>query len=118
MIYDGSLLNVIFLIGLVIAESIANYYFISKKESLDQMFFLFLAAPVIFLYCKNLEILGEGKNIANLSTAIFLIHPLFIYHFKYLYIGKQTLFSIVVLLFSLISAILLVKINKRIKYLL
>ena len=110
--------HIVILIGLVIFESLLNYFLISKKESLDQMFSLYFAAPAIVAYCLNREMLSSHKEIANLSTAIFLIHPFFIYHLKSYFIGQQTLFSFAVLLCSAAAGCLLVLMNKKVKYLL
>ncbi|WP_228130587.1 hypothetical protein [Acinetobacter tandoii] len=63
--------HVIVVVFLVIVESLANYFFISQKESLHQMFSLFIAVPIIFLYFFNKNILGTNKELASLSTAIF-----------------------------------------------
>jgi hypothetical protein len=110
--------HICLLTGLVLAESLLNYFFVSKTESLDQMFSLFFAAPVIFWYALNRKIIGESKNLASLSTAIFLIHPVFIHHLKNYFPGQQTLFSIAVLLCSILAGLFLVQLNKKVKYLL
>lgn len=112
------LLHVIVVFFLVIVESLANYFFISRKESLDQMFSLFIAAPIIFLYFLNKNILGINKELASLSTAIFLIHPFFIYHLKGYFLNQQTLFSLVVLACSIFAGLILLQMNKKLKYLL
>ncbi|OTG65344.1 hypothetical protein B9T25_12135 [Acinetobacter sp. ANC 4470] len=115
---DIKLWHVIVVIILVIVESLANYFLISKTQSLDQMFSLFIAAPIIFLYFLNKKILGKNKELANLSTAIFLIHPFFIYHLKGYFLNQQTLFSLIVLVCSILVGLILVQMNKKIKYLL
>lgn len=116
--FQVRLWHVLVAIGLVLTESLGNYFLISKQQSLDQMFSLFIAAPVIFLYLLNKNIPGTHKQIANLSTAIFLIHPFFLYHFKNDFIGKQTMLSFIVLSCSVLSGLILVQINKKVKYLL
>lgn len=103
----------------LIIESYLNYTFIGQKEGLDQLLVLFFFVPVLFLYVLKLEIKGKNKDLASLSTAIFLIHPLFLFLFKD-YINKQqiTLFSFIVLSVSVLAGLFLVYINKRLKYIL
>ncbi|OTG99771.1 acyltransferase family protein [Acinetobacter sp. ANC 4973] len=110
--------HVIVVVVLVVVESLANYFLISRKESLDQMFSLFITAPIIFIYVFNQNILGKNKELANLSTAIFLIHPFFIYHLKGYFLNQQTLFSLVVLACSIFAGLILLQMNKKLKYLL
>lgn len=103
----------------LIIESYLNYIFIGQKEVLDQLLALFFFVPVLFLYILKLEIKGKNKDLASLSTAIFLIHPLFLFLFKD-YINEQqiTLFSFIVLSVSVLAGLFLVYINKRLKYIL
>lgn len=102
----------------VLMESIANYYWISKTEAVEQMLSLFVAAPLLFLYVLQQKIMGNNKELANLSTAIFFIHPLFIYLLKNHFIGQQTLLSFMVLLCSILAGFVLVALNKKLKYVL
>lgn len=107
-------------IFIVVLDSYINYKFISTKEGLDQLITLFIAVPVIFVYFLNLYIPGKNKNIANLSTGIFLIHPLFMFLLANTFIKQQgeTLFSVSVLLCSIFTSFLLVQLNKKLKYIL
>lgn len=65
-------------IGVVLLESFANYRCLSKTEALDLFLCFFAVVPIIFIYVKNLNLPGKSKQLANLSTGIFLIHPLMI----------------------------------------
>lgn len=107
------------LLGLVIIESYLNYNFISKAEGLDQLFVLFLAVPILFIYVLRLEIKGRTKSLASLSAAIFLIHPLFLFFFRQIIPTHQyTLISLFVLLSSILAGLILVRLNQRLKYIL
>lgn len=113
-----SFLMILISIGFLISESLLNYYFISKTEGLDQLLFLIVVAPLIFIYTKNKFISGESKEISNYSTAIYLIHPiLLLTFFKYLQY-TETLTTVLAILASCFFAIILVHINKKIKYIL
>ncbi|MFA3129901.1 acyltransferase [Acinetobacter pittii] len=120
--YKPSLILVLISILMVIFESRLNYIYISKSEPLDHILSMLFAAPLIFLYVKNLKVMGENKNLALFSTAVFLIHPLYIllYSFPYEYgllqIGLPI--EIFVITLSALSAIVLVVLNKKLKYIL
>ncbi len=109
---------VLWALAAVLAESVLNYFWISKTEAVEQMLSLFVAAPLLFVYVLNQKIMGSSKELANLSTAIFLIHPLWIHLLKSHFIEQQTLLSFVVLLCSVLAGLVLVALNKKFKYLL
>ena len=106
---------------LVVLESNLNRLFVSSSENLDQIFTLILAAPVLFLFFKKINLPGKNKELANISTAIYLIHPMIlitlINSLDYIDFGSVGN-SLVVLTLSFISAIALVIINKKLKYIL
>lgn len=120
--FKPSLKLVLFSILLVIIESRLNYLFISKEESLDHIIAMIFAAPMIFIYVKNLRIMGENKNLALFSTAIFLIHPFFMllysflaaHGFLFIDISKE----LFVVFLTLIAGLILVMMNKKLKYIL
>ncbi|KMQ69367.1 hypothetical protein ACM39_04595 [Chryseobacterium sp. FH2] len=112
-----SVLFVIASIFLIIFEAFLNYqvFNLNKKESIDLLFSLLIACPVLFLYCKNIPVKTDSKILASISTAIYLIHPLlisWIYDSDIKY--QDIIFTVVLLAVSLI----LVLINKKVKYLL
>lgn len=111
-----SLGMVLFSIFLVILESYMNYRFISIDESLDHLFTILIVAPVIFIYVKNIKIMGNNKNLALFSTAIFLIHPFFMKVHSFFSIEISRVLFVLVL--SLIAGLFLVLLNKKLKYLL
>lgn len=105
-----------FSIILLILESYLNYTFISSNEPLDHLLTVLITAPIIFIYVKNIKIMGNNKNLAFFSTAIFLIHPFFMTLHSFFSIEISRV--IFVLGASLIASIFLVFLNKKIKYLL
>lgn len=118
-IYNPKLYIVILVVILIVIESFLHSKYISSTEGIDQLLLLLLAAPIIFIYFKNITINGESKELVNFSTAIFLIHPLFLFIFsKYLLLIGQTNSTFFILICSIISAFVLVFINKKIKYIL
>ncbi|MCJ8153335.1 acyltransferase family protein [Chryseobacterium sp. SSA4.19] len=114
-----SALVVFISVGLVVFEAFLNYrvFSLSRKESVDLLFSLLIACPLLFLYCKNIIIKTDSKILASLSTAIYLIHPLVI---EFVYKSNTiTSFQNVVFIILLTAAsLLLVFMNRKIKYLL
>ncbi|MDB0115222.1 hypothetical protein CTZ05_00230 [Acinetobacter baumannii] len=113
------LFTLVIALAAVMIEGVLQSRFISNTEGLDQLLTLLIAAPIVFLYFKNITINGTSKELANFSTAIYLIHPFFILIFKHFHLNlSSVLLTAAVLLLSIISALILLIINKRIKYLL
>ncbi|MDQ0593760.1 surface polysaccharide O-acyltransferase-like enzyme [Chryseobacterium ginsenosidimutans] len=114
-----SLLLVLTSVFLVIFEAFLNYKILklSQKESIDLLFSLLIACPLLFLYCKNISIKTDSKILASFSTAIYLIHPLvmeFVYKSTYITSFQDVIFTLILLIISLI----LVLLNRKVKYLL
>jgi len=120
--FSPSLWVLFFVLLLVLAESYISYKFLTKGGlvSFDLMLTSLLAAPLIFLYVKNKQVLGNSKNIALYSTAIYLIHPIVLHHI--ILLDTMELSSIVqkLLVFALIFlfSYILVLINKKLKFIL
>lgn len=110
---------VIVSVFLVTFESFLNYsvFNLSQKESIDLLFSLLIACPLLFLYCKNIAVKTDSKILASISTAIYLVHPLvmeFVYKSTYFPLYQDVIFASILLIISLI----LVFLNKKVKYLL
>lgn len=108
-------------ISLVIFEAFLNdkVFHLNQKESIDLLFSLLFACPVLFLYCKNLPAKTDSKILASISTAIYLIHPFLmelIYKSPYPIIQQYQ--NILFTVSLLVSSLLLVLINRKLKYLL
>lgn len=113
--YKNSYLLMIFSVFCVVAEAFFNYTTISS-ESTDVLFSLLLACPLVFLYCQKIYIKTTSKILANLSTAIYVVHPLIM---KSDFYADIKTFKILIFLSILIPlSIALVYINKKLKYLL
>ncbi|MBB4804983.1 hypothetical protein HNP38_000255 [Chryseobacterium defluvii] len=117
--YKPSLLLVILAVSLVMAEAFINYRIIhlSKNESIDLLYSLLLACPLLFLYCKNIPLTTNSKILASISTAIYLIHPLLMkLVFKSVNIHTNEIIVFTVLL--LVGSFMLVYANRKLKYIL
>lgn len=111
-----SIYCVILSIFLMVLESYINYIFVSKIEPLDLLLMILITAPIIFIYVKNIKIIGENKNLSLFSTAVFLIHPFFMTVHSYFSIKISSVLFVLVM--SIIAGWLLILINKKVKYLL
>ncbi len=105
--------------GAVIAEAFLNekILHLQKKESIDLLFSLWIACPLLFLYCKNIIVKTDSKILASISTAIYLIHPFcmeLVYKSGYFSSFKDIIFTVVLVASSLI----LVFLNRKLKYVL
>lgn len=113
-----SISTLFILLLLVVLESNLNRIFVSSSESLDQIFSLLLTSPALFLYFKSKNFLGKTKDLASLSTAIYLIHPMILITVGYYLNLSTTVTSFMVLGLAFVAGIILVYLNKKLKYIL
>lgn len=100
------------LVGL---EAYFNYIFISH-ENTDILLSLFFTSPILFLYAQKRYVKSTSKILANLSTAIYFVHPFIM---KSSWFVEIKSFKVLILISVLIPvSIVLVFINKKLKYLL
>ncbi|WP_064096173.1 acyltransferase family protein [Acinetobacter sp. SFD] len=106
----------IIVLSLVVLESNLNRIFVSSSENLDQLFSLIIASPILFTYFKNKNLKIKSKNLANLSSAIYLVHPMILFSLSYYIILDETISSFIVLILAIIVGNLLIYLNKKLKY--
>ena len=114
--YNNSYLLLIAVILFVFGEAFFNYYWVSS-ENTDILFSLLFACPLVFLYFKNIYIKTSSKILANLSTAIYVVHPMIMK--STFYTEMQSSFKVLIFLAILIPvSFVLVYLNDKLKYLL
>jgi len=114
--YNNSYLLLIAVILFVFGEAFFNYYWVSS-ENTDILFSLLFACPLVFLYFKNIYIKTNSKILANLSTAIYVVHPMIMK--STFYTEMQSSFKVLIFLAILIPvSFVLVYLNNKLKYLL
>lgn len=114
--YNNSYLLLIAVILFVFGEAFFNYYWVSS-ENTDILFSLLFACPLVFLYFKNIYIKTNSKILANLSTAIYVVHPMIMK--STFYTEMQSSFKVLIFLAILIPvSYVLVYLNNKLKYLL
>ncbi len=114
--YKNSFLLSLFFLIILFLESYMNYKFFHK--SVDILLSLFLLCPIIFIVVKKIKIVGSSKNIAHFSTGIFLIHAYVLFFLRYLFNLQNTLLCIFTLIISCIASLVLIQLNKKLKFLL
>ena len=99
-------------------EVFINYYFTSAPT--DNLLSLILVCPFIFVYALNLDLSYEidSKNLALISTAIYLIHPWVMNILKKIYVFDSILLFFLTIIVSFLLSLLIIKVNERIKILL
>ncbi|KUJ56528.1 acyltransferase family protein [Chryseobacterium aquaticum] len=114
--YNNFYLLLIAVILFVFGEAFFNYYWVSS-ENTDILFSLLFACPLVFLYFKNIYIKTSSKILANLSTAIYVVHPMIMK--STFYTEMQSSFKVLIFLAILIPvSFVLVYLNDKLKYLL
>ena len=111
----GILLSLLFLIILSL-ESFINYKLFHK--AIDILLSLFFLCPIIFLIVKKIKIPGSSKNVANFSTGIFLIHAYILFFLRYFFNMENTLLCIFTVIISCFASLVLIQLNKKLKFLL
>lgn len=112
--------NILLVLGtiiLVVSEAYFNLKILqlNKRESVDLLLSLLVACPLLFIYCQNRIEVTSMKTLANVSTAIYFLHPMLM---EFIF-GEQNWINIAVFFTILIlSSFLLVYLNKKLKYLL
>lgn len=112
------LLLVIGSVALVVFEAFLNYKVIGldKKESIDLLISLLIVCPIVFLYCKSIPVKTDSKILASISTAIYLVHSLIMEWIFNLHLKSLEFIIFIVVL--LVVSLILVFLNRKIKYLL
>ncbi|PRD56480.1 acyltransferase family protein [Sphingobacterium gobiense] len=114
------LFHVVAAIVLLVLESFLLFVFVNSRESVDLLLFLLIAAPVLFLYVKNLHIPGSYKGLADFATGVYLVHFYAIIlseqlakHYPEIPFGKIGILTV-----TCIAAFVLMRFKKKIPYVL
>ena len=81
-------------VALVIAEAAFNLRFLASNKGFDLMFTIPLAGPALFLAAQKFHKPARSRLIADLSTGVFLIHPLFLFGLLALHLYSTTLLTV------------------------
>jgi len=104
--------------SLLIIESYSNYIEPSRDGGFDNFASLLVVCPAVFLLFMKLNFRGKSKGLALYSTGIYFIHKFFLYVFGKFANYDETVLTFVVLVSSIITTFFLIKINRRLKFIL
>jgi surface polysaccharide O-acyltransferase-like enzyme len=104
---------------LLLFESYINYLK-TDYSSNDNLVSLILLSPIIFLFVinQNYKIVINSKKLALISTSTYLIHPWIMTVLKKLFDLNETFLSLSTIILSVSFSLIIIRINKTIKYLL
>lgn len=102
----------------LLLESLYTYYDEGCIGGFDNYFSLIIACPFIFIIFIKMDHIGQGKNLSLLATSIYLIHPVFISIINKILDSGTFLLSLNTLILSFVASLFLIKINRKIKYVL
>lgn len=120
MTIKPSLITLVIAGGLLVMESFLTFLINDNLESVDLLLSLLIITPILFLYVKNLKHYGPSKYIADFATGIYLVHLYAIslaeqvnkLPTEYIF-GKFGILGV-----TFIISFLLVKLKKKIPYIL
>jgi peptidoglycan/LPS O-acetylase OafA/YrhL len=105
-------------VGLLLGESWYNYSNPLNDGGFDNYLSLFLICPTLFLLANRAKFTTKDNNLALISTAIYLIHPFWLSVLRKFTLLEGTLITLACILLSLLSAYAIIKIQKRVAFIL
>lgn len=108
------------IIGLVflLMESYLNYFQEGRDGGFDIYFSLLLLCPFIFIFFIKIKIFTDNKNISLYSSSIYFIHSLILSILSGSTAFGGTLLTILTLVISIFASYFIIKINKKVKFVL
>ena len=106
-------LLVLFGLMLLLIESYTNYAMLNGKQGFDILISLLFVCPAILILILKLEIKSDSKNIALVSTGIYVVHPFLLSIGNKFFSIPDTLLTAIVIAFSFVASYILIKVNMR-----
>ncbi len=106
-------MSVIGLIALL-TESYLNYL----KQECDNLIAVIFLTPALFILFLKVDIRGSSKQLALYASAIFFIHIFFVNIFVQYTDLHETVMTFAVFFSSLVSAFFILKLHKKVKFIL
>ena len=102
---------------LLLAEIWLNMLF-ADYEGFDILLSLVVFCPIVFVKIRDLQIMSENKYVSLVSSSVFLTHPIFMYLLQQKGITAQTPLTIYTILLAVAFSVVVIPINKRLKFIL
>lgn len=103
---------------LLLGESYINYLQPNSTGSLENMATLIIVCPLVFLMFHKLYLRGSSKRLALISSGIYFVHTLVMHILESTTDLNATSLMVVVLSCSIIIALGLIQVNKKLKFIL
>lgn len=103
---------------LLLTESYINYIEPSRDGGFDCFVSLLVVSPAVFILFMNLDYQGKSKELALYSAGVYFIHSFFLTIYRNYADFSGTILTLVVILSSLIATFFLIKVNRRLKFIL
>lgn len=115
----NSLILITFLSScLLLSESWFNSVYSLKDNGFDNLLFLVLVCPLLFILLLRSKLKTENKNIALVSTAIYLIHPFWLIVLREFTLLEGTSITLLCILLSILSSYPIIKAHKKLTFIL
>ncbi len=100
---------------ILILEGSINLIFADKTKGFDYLLSILLVAPLLFILVLRSTWITKSRTLSDISTIIYFIHQIFIHLAVYLGINGGTSTMIFVIGLSLLSSMILIPLNKKVK---
>ncbi|WP_351011770.1 acyltransferase family protein [Shewanella sp. S1-58-MNA-CIBAN-0166] len=104
-------------LGLFFLEVTVNYLNSASRGG-DMYFSLIFVAPLLFLFSLNLRMISNFKFLGLLSSGIYFVHPFFIMTYRKVFDFDTSQLYFFSLLSSVVITLVLIEINKKLKFIL
>jgi hypothetical protein len=103
---------------LLFLESYFNFNHDSREGGFDNYFSLIIVSPFIFIFFSKISIHGSSKSIALYSSSIYFIHAFFLLLLTKYAAFQPTALTFSSILLSTVASYFIIRVNKKVNYLL
>ncbi|MBQ4829549.1 acyltransferase [Alteromonas sp. MMG017] len=103
---------------LLFLESYFNFNQDSNEGGFDNYFSLIIVSPFMFIFFSKISIHGSSKSIALYSSSIYFVHAFFLLLLIKYTAFQPTALTFASILLSTVASYFIIKINKKVNYLL
>jgi len=103
------LIGAVVSVTLVISEASINFHFLGSSKGFDMMFTTLLSGPMLFIAAQNFKIPTSNRTVSELSTGVYLIHPMFLYGLLALHIRSTAFLTAATIALAIISSWILLQ---------
>lgn len=105
-------------ITLLTLESYTNYIQPTRFGGFDNFASLLIVCPAVFLLFMKITIYGKSKQFALYSSGIYFIHPFLISLDEKFFGFEDTLLTLIIFMSATLASYILIRINRKLKFIL